>query len=515
VRPGLSARVLWSGVLAGGLAGLALTVVLLILRDLAGVPLISELGADRTLPLLPVNTFLHLIGIFGGTMISKEIAYFASFVGQVVAGTVAGVLFVLFARNRRNRGQVLGAGVVVVWLGFLAFFFPVLDSNYRGVPSSLAGLTTALGLLAGLAVFALVLGISYDALTAARPAGNPRGAVAGDLSRRRFVVAGSSLVVLAAASGGLIARLFQRGAFIYDGTQTPGPLDPVTPTDKFYVVTKNLIDPYVDQSTWRLQVSGLVEEPKIYDYQALMALPSVTQESSMECISNGVGYHLLSNARWKGVRLSELLAASRMRPGVVQVVLHGADGFNHTMSTEKAMEDSTLVAYEMNGEPLRQRHGAPARVVVPSSYGEMNVKWLTRISLVDHDEKGYYEQQGWNPDTVHTMSRIDFPKATPVSLAQMPTVRVQGVAFAGIRGISTVEMTVDGGLSWLPVTIDYAPAKTAWTLWHSDWQPGNPGEYVVMVRARDASGDLQSSTRRGTAPAGATGYHHVKVHVTA
>ena len=514
MRQGLSTRILWSGALAGGLAGLGLTVALLILRDVAGVPLISELGADRTLPLLPVNTFLHVIGIFGGTMISKEIAYFASFVGQVVAGIVAGVLFVLFARDRRNRGLVLGAGMLVVWVGFLAFFFPVLDSNYRGVPSSLAGLTTALGLLVGLAVFALVLGITYDVLTAARPDGTARQ-VTGDLSRRRFVVAGSSLLILAAASGGLIARLFQRGAFVYDGTQTPGPLDPVTPTDKWYVVTKNLIDPYVDQSAWRLQVSGLVEESKIYDFQALMALPSITQESSMECISNGVGYHLLSNARWKGVRLSELIAASRMKPGVVQVVLHGADGFTHTMSLEKAMETSTLVAFEMNGEPLRQRHGAPARVVVPSSYGEMNVKWLTRVSLVNHDEKGYYEQQGWNPDVVHTMSRIDFPKAAPVSLSQMPTVRVQGVAFAGIRGISTVEMTVDGGRSWAPVTIDYGPAKTAWTLWHSDWQPGNPGDYVVMVRARDGSGDLQTAMRQRTAPAGATGYHDVKVRVTA
>jgi DMSO/TMAO reductase YedYZ molybdopterin-dependent catalytic subunit len=512
VRQGLSGRILFSGVLAGGLAGLALTVALLLLRYVAGVPLISELGADRTLPLLPVNTFLHIIGIFGGTMISKEIAYFASFAGQVVAGMAGGVLFVLLARDRRPRGLILGAGVVVVWLAMLAFFFPVLDSNYRGVPSSLAGLTTALGLLLGLAVFGIVLGISYGWLMS--PSGGPGGEPAA-ISRRRFMVAGSSLVVLAAASGGLITRLFSRGAFVYDGTQTPGPLDPVTPTDKFYVVTKNLIDPYVDRSSWRLQVSGLVEEPRIYDYQELMALPAVSQESTMECISNGVGYHLLSNARWKGVRLSQLIAASRMKPGVVQVVLHGADGFNHTMSTEKAMEDSTLVAYEMNGEPLRQRHGAPARVVVPSSYGEMNVKWLTRISLVDHDEKGYYEQQGWNPDTVHTMSRIDFPKAAPVSLAQMPTVRVQGVAFAGIRGISTVEMTVDGGRSWLPVTIYYAPAKTAWTLWHSDWQPGNPGEYVVMVRAHDGSGDLQTATRQGTAPAGATGYHHVKVRVTA
>jgi len=445
-------------------------------------------------------------------MISKEIAYFSSFLGQVAVGIAAGVLYAIVTRRRQRPALLLAAGVALVWLLLLAVFFPVLDSNYLGVPSRFAGLATALGLLAGLAIFGLVLGAS-DAALSAQTAAQPTSSV--EVSRRRFVLAGSSLLVLVAASGGLVGKLFKRGAFVYDGTQTQAPLDPVTPTDKFYVVTKNLIDPYVDQATWRLAVSGLVDQPMTYDYQALTALPAVLQESTMECISNGVGYHLLSNARWKGVRLSELLNASRPKSGVVQVVLHAADGFTHTMPNEKAMEPSTLVVYEMNGEPLRQRHGAPARIIVPSSYGEMNVKWLTRISLVDHTEKGYYEQQGWNPDVVHTMSRIDFPKAAPVSLSQMPTVRVTGVAFAGIRGIDLVELSSDGGQSWGPVTIDYAPSNVAWTMWHADWRPAGPGEYVLMVRATDSSGDQQTMQRQGSAPAGATGIHKVKARIVA
>ncbi|MDQ6709455.1 MAG: molybdopterin-dependent oxidoreductase [Candidatus Dormibacteraeota bacterium] len=500
------------GALAGAFAGLAMTLTWLLLRYLAGVPLVAELGADRFLPLLPVFTFLKVIGIFGGTMISKEIAYFSSFLGQVAVGMVAGAVYAAVAGRGRNRTIMLAAGVAVVWIALLAVLFPVLDSNYLGLPSGLANVTTALGLLIGLAVFALVLAVSYAALSAERATQATSGL---EVSRRRFVLGGSTLLVLAAASGGLIGKLFNRGAFVYDGTQTQAPLDPVTPTDKFYVVTKNLIDPYVDQASWRLEVSGLVERPVTYDYQALKSLPSVTQESSMECISNGVGYHLLSNARWKGVRLSDLLQASRPKSGVRQIVLHAADGFTHTMPNEKAMEPSTLVVYEMNGEPLRQRHGAPARIIVPSSYGEMNVKWLTRVSLVDHTEKGYYESQGWNPDVVHTMSRIDFPKAAPVSLSQMATVRVTGVAFAGIRGISSVELSADGGQSWGPVSIDYAPAKVAWVMWHQDWQPAGPGDYVLMVRATDGGGELQTMQRQGTAPAGATGLHKVKARIVA
>ena len=505
-------RRLVRGASAGAIAGLAMTLTLLLLRYLAGVPLIGELGADRFLPMLPVFTFLKVIGMFGGTMISKEIAYFASLLGQLGVGIAAGVLYVLVLRRTRRRAMLLIAGVGLVWLALLGVFFPVLDSNYLGLPSSLAGLTTALGLLIGLAVFGVVLFISESALNAERA---PQGDASPEVSRRRFVLAGSSLLVLLAASGGMVGKLFKRGAFVYDGIQTQAPLEPVTPIDRFYVVTKNLIDPYVDQGTWRLEVSGLLERPMTYDYQALTALPSITQESSMECISNGVGYHLLSNARWKGVRMSDLLSASRPKSGVVQVVLHAADGFTHTMSNEKAMEPSTLVVYEMNGEPLRQRHGAPARVIVPSSYGEMNVKWLTRVSLVDHSEKGYYEQQGWNPDVVHTMSRIDFPKAAPVSLSRMPTVRVTGVAFAGIRGIESVELSMDGGQSWGPATIDYAPSKVAWTMWHVDWQPSGPGEYVLLARATDGTGELQTTHRQGTAPAGATGIHKVKARIVA
>src|SRR5207249_5728919 len=123
-------------------------------------------------------------------------------------------------------------------------------------------------------------------------------------------------------------------------------------------------------------------------------------------------------------------------------------------SLGRAMRPDTLVAYEMNGVPLPPRHGYPARILVPGTYGEVNVKWIDRIELTDRSVQGYYERQGWRPGTVRTMSRIDRPpRDVPISLARTASVPVGGVAFAGDRGISRVEVTADAGLTWQQATI--------------------------------------------------------------
>ena len=118
------------------------------------------------------------------------------------------------------------------------------------------------------------------------------------------------------------------------------------------------------------------------------------------CISNGVGDALMSNARWTGVPLRTLLEAAGPRPGGVEALLRGADGYTDTIPLAKALDPATLVVFEMNGEPLPRIHGYPVRLIVPGMYGEKNVKWVTGIEVVDHDVQGFYEQQGWGPDFV-------------------------------------------------------------------------------------------------------------------
>ena len=128
------------------------------------------------------------------------------------------------------------------------------------------------------------------------------------------------------------------------------------------------------------------------------------------CISNGLDAGLMSNAKWKGVPMRDLLDMAAPFPNAEKVRLHGVDNYTDTITLEKAMDPATIIAYEMNGVQLPHRHGYPARVLVPGYFGEKHVKWLTRIEVTTADAKGFYETQGWGPDfIVPTRSRIDVP----------------------------------------------------------------------------------------------------------
>lgn len=176
------------------------------------------------------------------------------------------------------------------------------------------------------------------------------------------------------------------------------------------------------------------------------------------------------------------------------------------------MDPTTLVAFEMNGERLPDKHGFPARVVVPGYFGEKNVKWLTRIEVGGADAEGFYEEQGWGPNfMIPTRARIDVPNEwASLSVATMP---IKGVAFAGDRGVSRVEVTTDGGQTWHEAKIDYPGTKLTWVLWSYDWQPAGAGEYHLSVRATDGAGVLQREEKERGQFSGTTGFHEVTVYL--
>ena len=222
----------------------------------------------------------------------------------------------------------------------------------------------------------------------------------------------------------MLRRLYALGTFSYDGRQYGGPkvqkITPIAPEDEFYQVSKNLVDPRVKRDTWRLDILGQVENPRQWTFAELAALPSVTQETTLLCISYGVGSGLASNAVWKGVPLPALLGEVRPKANVTTVLFHAADGYYETFRFEKAKEPTTLVAYEMNGQPLPDRHGFPLRLIVPGLYGEKNPKWLTRIELLNENDArlrrthgcGFYKEQGWGQfgDRIPIHSRFDAPQ---------------------------------------------------------------------------------------------------------
>ena len=168
------------------------------------------------------------------------------------------------------------------------------------------------------------------------------------------------------------------------------------------------------------------------------------------------------------------------------------------------MSPENLLVYSMDGDPLLPEHSAPARLLIPGIYGMKNVKWLTKVELVTTDYLGYWQQRGWSDTAFYqTMSRMDVPlhkdlKAGPQEIA--------GVAFAGDRGISKVEVSVDSGKTWQEATLKEPLGPYTWRLWRVEWNP-QPGSYDLVVRATDGKGQVQTDHLTDTFPDGATGLH--------
>ena len=498
---------------AGGLLGaLAMTLVMGLLRAFAGTSWPPELIGDRIAPLLPITLFNQLLVMAGGYNELKQLGVTGSIAGQLVTGALVGVAYALARRDgERRAGRLLAGTCLALWLASLALLWPVLDTSYRGLPGAAAAITTAAALLVSYAVF----GLATRAVVRYATADRATVTLAGRRISRRVMLLGGAGGALALATTGVVTWLYQGATFFYDGLRYSGPdVRPITPNDRFYTVTKNVIDPRVHAPLWRLEIGGLVAEPRAYTLDELRELGTITQETTLMCISNSVGDGLMSNARWSGVPLRTLIERARPRPGVVEIVCRSVDSYSDTFAIELARSDGPLLAYEMNGEPLPDRHGYPVRLIMPGLFGEKSVKWLTRIELVDHDAKGFYESQGWGPSfVIPTHSRFDAPDLKMPQAAGL--VALRGIAFAGDRGIRSVDVSVDDGRTWNAARLDYPGTRLSWALWSYDWRAATPGEHRLVVRATDGKGTLQTSLERGTVPEGATGYHRVTATIRA
>lgn len=532
----MNARRGWSIVIDGLLSGIAATVVLILMsvvgRWWLGVSPPPEALPDRFAPTLDIDTFFSLFERFGGYNGLKRFGIRSGTIGLVSVGLLIGLVYaILVGRDAENRAKTrrgvifVAITLLVVWVGTLAILAPVLAANYRGLPPSQAVVVSSVWLLIAYLSYGLTLIGSHRFLSrSSRPADTGAEREEAAIGRRQLVVAAGS-AALALPAVAIFRRLSAQTTFSYDGTTYSGPgVEPITPNDKFYTVTKNVVDPDIASSVWRLEVNGLVANPKRYAFTDLTELAAVDQETTLMCISNRIGSGLFSNAIWRGVPLRTLLQAANPGSAAMEVRLYGADGYSDTFAFEKAMDPATLVAFAMNGEPLPRIHGFPVRVIVPGLFGEKNVKWVTQIEVVDHDAKGFYEQQGWGPSfAVPTRSDLFSPRwvrarggdgfVEPFTAGQ--AVELRGRAFAGARGVRSAEVSTDDGKNWRPATIEYPGTDLTWAFWRFSWRPSQAGDFIITSRATDGTGALQTDAVRGIVPEGATGRHRVSATVVA
>ena len=514
-----------AGLLAGLVAGLAMVLVMLVLRALLGVSPPAEAIPDRLAPTLTIAEFFDLIGRFGGYNELKQLGVSGVTAGQLIVGLLIGLIYgVLTWRRPVTTTPVslwarisphlpLSVVILVLWGVTLAVLWPNLGTSFIGLPPRLATPVTVIGLLLAYASFGVVLALAYRQLVPVQPL-EPGGPSTASIGRCTLLVTGIG-AALAVASGALGKRLWDLASFAYDGTRFWGPLTPITPNEQFYVVTKNVVDPGIERSIWGLQIGGLVERPKTYSFGEIAALPSVVQETTLMCISNGVGDALMSNAQWTGVPLAALLTAAGIRPGAVEALLRGSDGYTDTIPIATALDPGTMVVYQMNGEPLPRIHGYPVRLIVPGMYGEKNVKWVTGIEIVDRDVLGFYEQQGWGPDfVIPVRSRIYEPDLSQPFRSGQP-VGLRGIVFGGDKGISRAEVSLDGGQTWREAELEYQGSQYSWAIWRYEFRPEIAGEYFIAARGFDASGAEQPAEDRGIVPSGGRGYHRITLTVVA
>jgi DMSO/TMAO reductase YedYZ molybdopterin-dependent catalytic subunit len=496
--------------LSGVAAGCAFVLMALLGRVAARVPTLPELVQDRLVLLLPGQVFSFLLDRF--LELGKPLLFTSLLLTQIALGGLVGVVI-----GRWGRPVIVAA---VLWLATGLIVLPLAG---RGV---FAG-SLAVACVTLFAFAAYVLAFMYFAgvplpwrRQAVERLSQPVAARGQD--RRRLIAGGllglgtAALAVRAIGRApALPSRSGRRGSG-QAGPDTPIPgLPPmVTPTDRFYVVSKNLIDPEIDAGRWRLQIDGLVERPLTLRYGDLLAMPAVTEYRTLECISNEVGGDLISNGLWTGVRLADLLAHAGVRPGAAAVFFTSEDRYTSSMPLRQAQDPTTLLAYRLNDGPLPQKHGYPLRVLGAGTYGMKNPKWLTHIEVTDATRAGFWQQQGWDEDEiVQTMSQIGVPgdgmevRATAATIA--------GIAFAGARGVTRVEVSTDGGATWGDAQLLPTLGPNTWTFWRRDWQDVRPGDYVLTVRATDGAGTVQTARRTDPFPVGATGHHQVRVRVTA
>ena len=309
----------------------------------------------------------------------------------------------------------------------------------------------------------------------------------------------------------------------------------VTPIGLHYLLIHYDI-PQVDAEMWRLRVDGRVTTELSFDLEALRALPPHEVVSTMECAGNGRArleprpvsqpwlLEAVGTGRWRGARLRDVLEQAGVEADAVEVLFTGLDRgieneeeqlFQRSLTLADATQPDVLLAYELNGVPLPPQHGFPLRLLVPGWYGMTNVKWLSRITLIDKPFTGYQQARGYrlrqnDDEDGEPLSRI-YPRAlmVPPGIPDFMTrertvhpggVTIEGRAWSGLAPIAGVEVSTDDGTTWHDARLEPAElGPWAWRRWTYEWAADEPGRHVLACRARDEGGNAQATEQRWNA----------------
>ena len=547
---------LYASLFLVGLVGGAIAIaVSLALRTYVSSIFIPELASQTLFSLTPGEIESEAVETFG------PIAKYSAFLGAltvnlIVYGSLGIIIYKLL--NKSNSGNsYLPAAVIssaISYVAILIIYFVLLTIADIEI-QSLSTQTIIIYFIPPQIAFGFALAFFYKNIHPRPPTVEPKDTVASaeatvnstprvDQNRRLVLKAGlASVIVIPLLYLGLDNLLFPR-----ERTQSRLPLesqitskprpagfeDPrltslltseITATDLFYRVDINPVPPTVDANSWRLVINGLVGRPLTITYEQLKAMPSVPQIATLECISNKIANDFIGTAIWNGIKLKDLLEKSGVKPNAKYIVFRCADGYDVGIPLERGLQEGSILAYGMNGETLDAKHGYPVRAIIPGLYGMMNPKWITEIELIDGIYEGYWQKKGWaNNAQYNTHSYIVVPGNAPIrknfrnlgslNIVVGEQIPIAGVAFAGDRGISRIQVSTDNGATWLDAEIKDPLSPYSWVIWATEINVANKDNYKIIVRATDKMGKVQTGEVREPFPSGATGYHMVDVQAS-
>ena len=481
---------------------------------------------------LPSRYDLGLAGLAGAAGVAGSFAvagYTRSFVvaplDAAVVTATPGAVVTFMIQNVGEAGHLLhiglAAALAVVLFGTVALGGARVAER---LDSRLAG-----GLLAGLVAWTLAALLTRAPVLAAGAAVPvAAGAVAGprhtqpqlDASRRRALgsVAGAVAFLGAAAGAGTLrsgtdalgaapgtddveARLREakQRSLSVESDALPGLVSEI---GKFYNVDIAEFEPELPAEEWSLTVTGeTAEDDLTVDFADLLERPVEHRFVTLRCVGEGLNDHKLDTAVWTGTPIAPLLDAVDPDGDCGCVVLRGEDGYFVEYPVE-VLRDGFL-AWGMNGKELPAQHGHPVRILAPGHWGETNVKWLTEVEILDREMDGYWEQRGWEgTGPVNTVAKLWDEGVTRLGDGR---VELAGHAYAGTRGVDAVEVSTDGGDTWVEATLsDPLPDEDVWRQWRHRFEP--EGSHDVVVRAVDGTGTVQASERSESFPSGASGW---------
>jgi DMSO/TMAO reductase YedYZ molybdopterin-dependent catalytic subunit len=388
-------------------------------------------------------------------------------------------------------GGALGIGTVVVERS--------LDRIASGVHGD------AVWLLATFFAWGIALGAVHDQLRACRVDGPGR---AGSAARRAFLIRVAWTTGAASAIATVCGALVDRGRATLGArwsdthalpnanaavTPVPGTRAEFTPLEDHYRIDVDTRPPRIDAAAWRLQVIGLVDRPLSFSLDDIRGELAVDQFVTLACISNPIDGDLIGTTRWTGVSLAPVLARAIPRPEATHAKVISTDGFFEIVALATVLSDPrVMLAYAWDDVPLMVEHGFPLRLYVPDVYGMKQPKWIESVELVNRWEPGYWVQRGWDRE-----GRMAATSVVDVATfdAKRGVIVAGGIAHAGARGVSRVEVRVDAG-QWQDARLRTPLSQTTWVIWRAETEARGADfqgrrSSSVSVRCTDGDGRQQ------------------------